>query len=200
LNAEKQSLSDENLVERCQRGDPDAMERLILKYQDRIFNVILKICRNYDDAAELTQDTFVKIIENIDKFKKQSGFYTWAFRIAVNLTINRCKRNLKLGISSLDAQMTQTSTETKMLLKDFLADDTEPEPSQIAQNKELCLILTNALMKLDENHRAVIVLRDIEAMSYVQISQVLGIEIGTVKSRICRARKHLREILEALLP
>jgi RNA polymerase sigma-70 factor (ECF subfamily) len=96
--------------------------------------------------------------------------------------------------------MTQTSTETKMLLKDFLADNTEPEPSQIAQNKELCLILTNALMKLDENHRAVIVLRDIEGMSYVQISQVLGVEIGTVKSRICRARRHLRDILEALLP
>ena len=96
-------IDDAKLVEQCRRGDSAAMERLILKYQNRIYNIILKICANPDDAAELTQETFVKIIENLNKFECRSSFYTWAFRIAVNLTLNYCQRNAKLALRSLDA-------------------------------------------------------------------------------------------------
>ena len=81
-------IDDVVLVRQCQQGDSVAMQRLIVKYQDRIFNVILKICSNRDDAAELTQETFVKFIEKINTFKMQSAFYTWLFRIAVNLSLN----------------------------------------------------------------------------------------------------------------
>ncbi len=84
---------------------PSAVERLIGKYQGRIYNLILKICSNPDDAAELTQDTFVKIIENIDRFESRSSFYTWAFRIAVNLTLNYRKRKATVGFTSLDAEL-----------------------------------------------------------------------------------------------
>ena len=77
---------DAVLVEQCRQGDSEATERLILKYQNRIYNAILRICANPDDAAELAQDTFVKVIENIDKFKGRSSFYTWAFIIGVNQT------------------------------------------------------------------------------------------------------------------
>ena len=87
---EQINIDDSELVRQCKQGDSVAMERLILKYQNRIYNVILKICADPDDAAELTQETFVKIIENIDKFQGKSKFYTWAFRIAVNLTLNYC--------------------------------------------------------------------------------------------------------------
>ena len=89
------SMDDTSLVKKCQHGDSDAMEQLILKYQNRIYNVILKICADPDDAAELTQETFVKVIENIDKFEGKSRFYTWAFRIAVNLTLNYRQKNSK---------------------------------------------------------------------------------------------------------
>ena len=82
------NIGDDVLIKQCQRGEISAMERLILKYQNRLYNVILRICSNPDDAAELTQETFVKVIENIEKFQGKSSFYTWAFRIAVNLTIN----------------------------------------------------------------------------------------------------------------
>ena len=95
-------IHDDMLVEQCRRGDSDAMERLILKYQNRLYNVILKICANTDDAAELAQETFVKIIENIDKFEGRSSFYTWAFRIAVNLTLNYCKSSARLRYRPLD--------------------------------------------------------------------------------------------------
>jgi len=187
------------LVKQCQQGDSAAMERLILRYQNRIYNVILKICADPDDAAELTQETFVKIIENINKFEGRSGFYTWAFRIAVNLTLNYCRRNVKLGFRSLDAEQVQYNSQAKQLLRQFLSDDSSLEPAVVAQNREMCEIAVEALMKLDDAQRAVVVLRDIEDMDYARIAEVLDIKLGTVRSRLSRARSRLRQILEAIL-
>ncbi len=187
------------LVKRCQQGDSGAMERLILRYQNRIYNVILKICADPDDAAELTQETFVKVIENIDKFEGRSSFYTWAFRIAVNLTLNYCRRNVKLGFKSLDAEQVQCDSQAKQLLRQFLSDDSSLDPAAVAQSKDLCEIAIRALMKLDDAQRAVVVLRDIEGMDYAQIASVLDIELGTVRSRLSRARSKLRQIMEAIL-
>jgi len=193
------NIADAMLVERCRRGDSTAMERLILKYQNRIYNVILKICANPDDAAELTQETFVKVIENIDRFQSKSSFYTWAFRIAVNLALNYCQRNAKLGLRSLDADDYEYSTNATQALKEFLSDDSSPDPAMVAQNKELCEIAVQSLMKLDDAQRTVIVLRDIEGMNYAAIADVLEINLGTVRSRLSRARNRLREIMEAIL-
>ncbi len=187
------------LVKQCQQGDSAAMERLILRYQNRIYNVILKICADPDDAAELTQETFVKIIENINKFEGRSGFYTWAFRIAVNLTLNYCRRNVKLGFRSLDAEQVQYNSQAKQLLRQFLSDDSSLEPAVVAQNREMCEIAVEALMKLDDAQRVVVVLRDIEGMGYARIAEVLDIKLGTVRSRLSRARSRLRQILEAIL-
>jgi len=193
------NLDDAVLVEQCRRGDSAAMERLILKYQNRIYNVILKICANPDDAAELTQETFVKIIENIDRFEGRSSFYTWAFRIAVNLTYNYCQRSVKLGQRSLDANDDEHNQQAKAQLKEFLMDDSLPDPAVAVQNKELCEIVAKTLMQLDDAQRTVIILRDIEGMNYAQIAKVLDIELGTVKSRLSRARSNLRDILETVL-
>ena len=195
----KISIDDAVLVERCRRGDSAAMERLILKYQNRIYNVILKMCANADDAAELTQETFVKVIENIGKFEGRSGFYTWAFRIAVNLTLNYCKRSVKLAFRSLDANDDEHDQQAKEALKQFLADDSSPDPAVVAANNELCRIVVKSLGELDDSQRAVVVLRDIEGMSYAQIADVLDVELGTVKSRLSRARSNLKEILEMVL-
>jgi RNA polymerase sigma-70 factor (ECF subfamily) len=192
-------LDDVVLVEQCRQGDSAALERLILKYQNRIYNTILKMCANRDDAAELTQETFVKVIENIDRFEGRSGFYTWLFRIAVNLTLNYCQRSLKFGCRSLEAYDEEHSAEVKSQLKEFLRDDASPDPAEMAQNKELYGLVVEALTKLDDAQRAVVVLRDIEGMNYAQMTQVLGVELGTVKSRLSRARSNLRDILEAML-
>ncbi len=192
-------IADAMLVDRCRQGDSAAMERLILKYQNRIYNVILKICANPHDAAELTQDTFVKVIENIDRFESKSSFYTWAYRIAVNLTLNYCQRNAKLKLKSLDAEDNEDNDKAAQTLKDFLSDDNSPDPAMVAQNKELCDIAHQSLMRLDDEQRAVIVLRDIEGMDYAQIANVLEIKLGTVRSRISRARNRLRQIMEAFL-
>jgi RNA polymerase sigma-70 factor (ECF subfamily) len=194
----KISIDDGFLVEQCRKGDSAATERLILKYRNRIYNAILRICANPDDAAELTQDTFVKIIENIDKFEGKSSFYTWAFRIAVNLTLNYRQRNIKLGLKSLDAEDNDDDNNAKGTLKKLLTDNSLPDPAAVAQNKELCRLVVKALGKLDEPQRAVIVLRDIEGMNYAQIAEVLNIELGTVRSRLSRARSNLREIMERM--
>ncbi len=193
------SIDDRVLIRQCRDGDSVAMERLILRYQNRIYNVILKMCGDLDDAAELTQETFVKVIENIDKFEGRSGFYTWAFRIAVNLTLNFCQKNAKLNLRSLDTEQEQCSDQARQFLGEFLSDDSSPDPVAIAQNKELYEIALKALMKLDDAQRAVIVLRDIEGMNYTQISKVLDIELGTVRSRLSRARNKLNRIMEAIV-
>ena len=193
------NIDEVELVKQCQQGDSAAMERLILRYQNRIYKVILKICADPDDAAELTQETFVKIIENINKFEGRSGFYTWAFRIAVNLTLNYCRRNVKLGFRSLDAEQVQYNSQAKQLLRQFLSDDSSLEPAVVAQNREMCEIAVEALMKLDDAQRADVFLRDIEDMDYARIAEVLDIKLGTVRSRLSRARSRLRQILEDIL-
>jgi RNA polymerase sigma-70 factor (ECF subfamily) len=193
------NIDDAVLVRQCWQGDSAAIERLILKYQNRIYNVILKICADPDDAAELTQDTFVKIIENIENFQGRSSFYTWAFRIAVNLTLNYCRRNVRIGFSSLDAEQVPYNSQPGRLLKELLSDDSSLDPAVVAQDNELCQILVESLKKLDDAQRAVVVLRDIEGMNYNQIANVLDIELGTVRSRLSRGRKKLRQILEAIL-
>lgn len=182
-------LDDETLVKQCQRGDSEAMSRLIVKYQDRIYNVILKICNNSDDAAELTQDTFVKVMENIAGFRQHSSFYTWLFRVAVNEAINFCRRRFKVSSQSLDSGVSPMA----------LADMADNDPARLAQQKEMIVLLTEAIGRLDEDHRVVLVLRDIEQMTYNQIAESLELELGTVKSRLSRARAMLREILETVL-
>jgi RNA polymerase sigma-70 factor (ECF subfamily) len=193
------NIDDAALVRQCRMGDSVAMERLVLKYQNRIYNVILRICVNPDDAAELTQDTFVKIIENLARFKEKSSFYTWAFRIAVNLTLNYCQRKVRLGQKSLDAQESEQNWRARTQLKEFLRDESSPDPAIVAQSRELCDLVHKGLAELDNDQRTAIVLRDIEGMSYAQIAGVLNVELGTVKSRISRARGNLKDILESMI-
>lgn len=194
VNSGNINLNDSALVKQCQRGDADAMGRLIIKYQDRLYNTILKICGNPDDAAELTQETFVKVLESISTFRGQSSFYTWLFRVGVNLTLNFCSRKLRLGMRSLDAGLGQNESS----MASNLPDKKEIDPAAVAQNHELVGQVLAALEKLDDNQRAIVVLRDIEGMDYEQIAEILQIELGTVKSRLSRARSALRELLQTV--
>lgn len=190
------SIDEALLLSQAIAGNAEAIERLILKYQQRIYNTILKMCGNADDAAELTQDTFVKVMQGLKSFRSQSSFYTWMFRIAVNLTLNFCKRNTKVNFQPLE---NEPDEQLKHQLKDFLIDKNSPNPPDIAAAGEIHNMVLKALEKLDADQRAVVVLRDIEQMNYAQIAETLDIEPGTVKSRIARGRKNLREILEATI-
>jgi RNA polymerase sigma-70 factor (ECF subfamily) len=192
------SLDDTILVRQCQNGDLEAMSCLIVKYQDRIYNTIFKICQNHDDASELTQDTFVKVLENINSFRSKSSFYTWLFRVAVNHTLNYCKRRFKLSPVSLDAENDQDERSKGKLAAVLVASD-GLDPAVVAQQKELSQIVIKLIGQLRQEYRVVLVLRDIEQMTYAEIAEVLQIETGTVKSRLSRARAKLRELLETVL-
>jgi len=191
------SLSDDTLVHQCQHGDPEAMTCLIVKYQDRVYNTILKICSNRDDAAELTQDTFVKVLESIGTFRGKSSFYTWLFRVAVNLTLNHCRRRFKLSPVSLDATNENAEKQIQPLAS-LLADPAPKDPAALAQQKELVERMVDMIAQLPEEYRVILILRDIEQMTYTDIAAVLDIEHGTVKSRLSRARVALRQLWETV--
>jgi RNA polymerase sigma-70 factor (ECF subfamily) len=194
-NFENIKISDKILVQQYRQGDNQAMETLVHKHQDRIYNLIYKMCKNTDDAAELTQDTFLKIIENIKTFKNKSSFYTWAFQIATHLTINHLNRKNKIEFKPLDYD-DYYQGQPHIKLKNFLQDNKSSDLSVIVQDREICQIIINILMRLDDKYRILILLRDVESMNYSQIARVLNLELGTVKSRLSRARKTLKEIIE----
>ncbi|MCD4831324.1 MAG: sigma-70 family RNA polymerase sigma factor [Anaerohalosphaeraceae bacterium] len=195
-NANNIVIDDDLLVNQARAGNMASIERLILLYQDRVYNSVLKICGNRDDAAELTQDAFVKALQGLKNFRSDSSFYTWLFRIAVNNTLSFCRKNKKLKFESIDARF---GPEGRKQLADFLADSASPDPAKIAIGEEIAVIVHRGLEQLEPAQRAVVVLRDIEQMSYAEIAETLDIELGTVKSRIARGRESLRQILEAVL-
>ncbi len=183
------------LVNRARLGNIASVERLILLYQDRVYNSVLKICGNHDDAAELTQETFVKAIQGLKKFRADSSFYTWLFRIAMNHTLSFCRKNRKLKFESIDARF---GRKERKQLAGILSASVTPELGSIALGKETVEILHCALEQLEPSQRAAVVLRDIEQMSYGEIAETFAVELGTVKSRIARGRSCLRRILESV--
>ncbi len=191
------AFEDAQLLDQCRRGELAAFGPLVTKYQDRIFNVILRMCGNRDDAEELSQETFVKAFENLDRFRRDSRFYTWMFRIAVNLTISRRRRGGRVKFRSLDT--TAGDNDESYRPRDLLPDENQPDPSEAAAKKDEHRRVMEALAELDDEFRAVVVLRDIEGMTYDQIADALKIPSGTVKSRLYRARCLLQRELRDLV-
>lgn len=189
-------LEDAALLERCRRGETQAFGTLVVKYQDRVFNAILRMCGNRDDAEELCQETFVKALENLRGFRQASGLYTWLFRIATNLTISRRRRSGRVKFHSLDAA---GPGEEFARPQDALPDRRENDPREMAARDDAGRQVLKALEELDEEFRVAVVLRDVEGMNYDQIAQVLEIPVGTVKSRLYRARSVLRRKLRDLI-
>ncbi len=188
--------ADAVLLERCRRGELAAFGLLVRKYQDRVFNSILRMCANRDDAEELCQETFVKALQSLGSFRQESGFYTWLFRIAVNLTISSRRRKGRVKFHSLDDDgANQQSTRRR----DVLADHRDNDPQQVAERSDTRQRVLQALEELDEEFRVAVVLRDVEGMNYEQVAAVLDIPVGTVKSRLHRARGMLHAKLRDLV-
>jgi len=181
-------------VERSRKGDMQAFGALVAKYQGRVLNVIYRMCGRWADAEELGQETFLRALERIGQFRGTSGFYTWLFRIAVNLTISHRRRASRIGFRSLTGPEEFDGMQAEALTSG-LAQRRESNPSVAVQNAESSRRVGEALEQLDDEFRLVVVLRDIEDMDYAQIARVLDVPVGTVKSRLHRARCVLREKL-----
>lgn len=184
--------NEQLLLEKAKAGDVAAFEELISAYQKKVFNLALRIIGNYDDAADLAQDTFVRIFKAISNFKEQSSFSTWVYRITTNVCLDEIRKRKNKKVVSLDEDIHMDDGDMKRQV-----ESDEPGPDEAAERKEVRRIVNNAINMLPEDQRVVITLRDIHGMSYEEIAKALDCPGGTVKSRINRARLALKNLLSS---
>jgi len=189
-----------DLLERARHGDRSAYGKIVELLQDRLFNAMLRMVGDHEEARELTQESFTRGLEKIDSFRGDSSAYTWLFRIAMNLAISNLRkinrhRSFSLyGETSPDAQGGGHDVQTAGLLDRF-SQHREESPAAAAERSERQQAVVQALGRLDAECRAVLVMRDIEGCDYQQMADVLGLPLGTLKSRLFRARLALRDEL-----
>ena len=197
---ENQNILDElSVVDKCQQGDIDAFAQLVNAYQNRIYNVVLRMGNLPADAEEITQEAFLKAFEKINTFKKGSMFYTWIFKIATNIAITRSRRSKKVNFYSL--QGSQNSANTKNADQDFSSFTAvfTTKPDEPMMSSETIKVVQQALAMLEESQKMVVVFRDIEGMDYAKIAEILDLPVGTIKSKLHRARTTLKEKLADLV-
>jgi len=182
--------SDRDLVRESRRGDKEAFRELVERHQRKIVSVAMGMVQNRDDALELTQETFVKAYENLEKFKGESSFYTWLYRIAVNLAIDSRRRGRRFSYVSMSGRPDGPGDLESTLPAHKLSD-----PYHQARVHELGGRVADAINELTPDHKAVILLREVEGLSYDDISRVMQCSKGTVMSRLHYARKKLQEKL-----
>jgi len=192
------AFEDAVMVARCRKGDMQAFGVLVAKYQHRLLNVVLRICGSREDAEELAQEAFLRALERIDQFRGDSGFYTWLFRIATNLAISHRRRRGRARFQSLTGAENPGGSQANNLAP-AAAGRGDPSPEAAAMAAETNRRVLEALEELDDEFRLVAILSDIEGMAYAEIAKVLQIPVGTVKSRLHRARCILKEKLADLV-
>ena len=183
-------MLEADLVKRAQRGDLKAYDELVKRYQQRIYATLYHMTGNHEDANDLAQDAFIKAYAALKSFKGGSTFYTWLYRIAVNKTINFLKqRKNKFHLSLNDIDFNAEHDPDLMAL---ISDKT---PTRDVALAELQKKLNEALLKLSEPHRMVVVLHDVQGLSHDEIAEIMGCNIGTVRSRLFYARQQMQGYL-----
>jgi RNA polymerase sigma-70 factor (ECF subfamily) len=186
--------AEEATLERARAGDVAAFSELITVYQDRIFAKVFSILRNRQDAEEITQDTFIRAQRGLPSFRGTSSFSTWLYQIATNLARNRYWywwRRRRSSSLSLDSPIGE---DGDMTLVDVIPD-VELTPVELTINNEFVRRVTECMGELKDAHREILVMRNVKNMAYEDIAEQLGLSIGTVKSRIARAREALRALM-----
>lgn len=181
---------DLKLVERSKEGDLAAFEELVRMYQKQIYNLGYRMMGNEEDASDITQEAFLKAYKSIKKFNAKSSFGTWIYRIAVNVCIDELRKRKKTKLYPIVHNDDLDEKGHKLVV------DTNDLPEERMEKRETRKKVRQAINRLPEDHRAVIVLRDIQERSYQEIADILGLNIGTVKSRINRARSSLKEEIQ----
>jgi RNA polymerase sigma-70 factor (ECF subfamily) len=192
------------LLVKTRRGDRSAYGQIVVLYQDRLFNALLRMVGETEEARELTQETFARGLEKIDTFRGEASPYTWLFRIGMNLAISNLRRSQRVRVFSLDAGdyggngsrgESPRGKDQAAALIDRVASAKGDSPQQAMERNELHQVVVDALGRLDAEYRAVLVMRDVEGFDYQQMADVLALPLGTLKSRLFRARMALKDEL-----
>lgn len=187
-------LEDSVLVKAFLAGDQRAFDILVTRHQNMIFNVCYRLIGDYEEANDSAQETFIKAFSSLKGFRSEASFSTWLYRIAVNTCKNKLsslKYRFNMMMSRLDRPREGENSCWKM---EILDDSSSPEPS--LERKELEMHIQREIDSLPKDQKLVIVLRDIEGLSYEEVAQITGFNKGTVKSKLARARQRLRKRLE----
>jgi RNA polymerase sigma-70 factor (ECF subfamily) len=196
---------DAALLRQAQNGDRTAYGQIVLIYQDRLYNAVLRMVGDADEAAELTQEAFTRGLMKIESFRGEASAYTWLFRIAMNLAISQLRKVQRHRTFSLDRPAAgngngrhETEDQASSLV-DRVARDRSAAPLETLEGRERGEQVLAALGRLDPEYRAVLVMRDVEGFDYQQMADVLGLPLGTLKSRLFRARLALRDEIKPYL-
>jgi RNA polymerase sigma-70 factor (ECF subfamily) len=182
---------DQQLVARTQEGDASAFDQLVVKYTPRLYGLVYNMTSNHEDTNDLLQDIFSKAYKAIRGFRGKSSFYTWIHSIAVNMTLNFLKkrgRRFQLSLDDVDASVQND--------KEFLEATASTSPVREADLSELQKRLNEAMMKLSDEHRAVVTMFHIQGMPHAEISKILRVSEGTVRSRLFYANRQLQNYLD----
>jgi RNA polymerase sigma-70 factor (ECF subfamily) len=187
---------DHELARAFQAGDPKAFDELVRRHQERVFNLCYRMVGMYEDADDCAQETFVRVYRSLKEFGFRSAFSTWLYRIAVNT----CKNHLASRGYRRNREMVRINGNTagESTAPAEIGDCTYA-PNGALERKETEELVQRTIDSLPDDQRTVVVLRDVEDLSYEEIARITGLNLGTVKSKIARGRRHLREKLERLL-
>lgn len=186
-------MDEQRLVAMAQRGEIAAFESLIEAYEARIYNLAYRMLGNPEDARDAAQETFLKAYSALRRFRGDSSFSTWIYRIARNSCLDAIRTRKRSRTYSLDDPVDTGDGEVTRQIEGDL-----PSPDEVILTRERQTVINDALAELPDHHRSVLVLRDIEGFSYEEIAEVLEVKLGTVKSRLYRARSALHERLEQM--
>jgi len=185
---------DALLVERVQAGDVAAYDHLVRRYRERLFGIIYNLCSNREDAADLTQEAFIKAFRSIQRFQGKSSFFTWLYRIAVNTALSHLKKHRMRRFFSLET--VQDEPPSREIIEALSVEGNTEKGALISELQER---LNEAFQKLSLKHRTVVVLFEIEGLSHQEISEIVGCSVGTVRSRLHYAKQQLQADLQDYL-
>ena len=181
-------LSDEVLIKKFQDGDISAYNQIVYRYKDRLYNFIYRFLNDFDRAEDLVQDTLLKLYTHKDSYQEIAKFSTWLYTIAANLA--------RTELRKLKRRKTFSITELSHEDREFIIRSSDADPSDDHLSKNFEKIVQQALMALPDDFKTIIILRDIQELSYDEISKIVELPLGTVKSRINRGRVKLQELLK----
>lgn len=187
------SVPDILLVERAQGGDPTALSDLICRYERKTFHLAYRLMGNHADASDAAQEALVRVFTRLHNFRGDSAFSTWLFRVVTNTCLDELRRRGRLRWASLDDPL---ASEEGAIPRQTV--DESESPSERAERQEVREAVQRAVNRLPEGYRVVVILRDLQDYSYHEIADLLKTSVGTIKSRLHRARIALREILRTL--